>query len=56
MLEHDIDEYLSMDSLELICGDPGDVDYFNLSADEKERYDSFMESYYSKCDAWGAMP
>ena len=33
----------------------GDVDYFNLPADGKERYDSFMEPYYSKCDALSAI-
>ena len=51
MREHDIEENMSFDSLHLICGDPGSVDYFNLPEAERERYDQFMEAYYAKCKA-----
>ena len=51
MREHDIEENMSFDSLHLICGDPGSVDYFNLPEAEPERYDQFMEAYYAKCEA-----
>ena len=51
MREHDIEENMSFDSLHLICGDPGSVDYFNLPEAERERYDQFMEAYYAKCEA-----
>ena len=51
MREHDIEENMSFDSLHLICGDPGSVDYFDLPEAERERYDQFMEAYYAKCEA-----
>jgi hypothetical protein len=56
MREHDIEENMSIDSLHLICGDPGSVDYFDLPEAERERYDQFMEaptaptSRHCECD------
>ena len=51
MREHDIEENMSFDSLHLICGDPGAIDYVDLPEAERERYDQFMEAYYAKCEA-----
>jgi hypothetical protein len=37
-----VEENMSFDSLHLICGDPGAVDYFDLPEVERERYDQFI--------------
>lgn len=48
MQEHDIGQHMTFDSLHLICGDPGEVDYFDLPAAERERYNQFMEACCAK--------
>lgn len=50
MDEHDIEEYLSFEELELIAGDIDDVEYDNLSDENKQRYDKFVEAWYKKLD------
>ena len=51
MRKYDIKENMLFGLLHLICGDPGAVDYFDLSEVEQERYDRFMEVYYTTCEA-----
>ena len=38
MQEPDISKYLLMNSLKVICGNPGDINYFNLIVADRERF------------------
>jgi hypothetical protein len=51
MSEQGIEENMPFDSLHLICGNPGSVDYFNLPKAKQERCAQFMEAHYTKCEA-----
>ena len=48
MRQYNIGEHLSFNELALIVGDPDDVDYDNLPAETKERYDRFAEAWATK--------
>jgi hypothetical protein len=37
------------DLLNLICGNPSAVDYFDLLGVKWEMYTQFVEAYYAKC-------
>ena len=50
MQQHNISEYLSYNELDLIAGDPEAVDYDNMTEEEKNRYNKFVEAWYAKCD------
>ena len=50
MQQYNISEYLSYNELDLIAGDPEAVDYDNMTEEEKNRYDKFVEVWYAKCN------
>ena len=45
MQQYAIADHLNCEELALIAGNPGDVDYGELSEAEKERYDDFVEAW-----------
>ena len=54
--QHNIAEHLTYNELQLICEDPGDVDYDNLSGDEQMRYNAFGEAWEAKMESEGPAP
>ena len=56
MQQYDIGEYLSYNELDLIAGSFEDVDYDNLTTQEKERYDKFGEAWQAKLESEGPAP
>ena len=56
MQDHDIGKYLSYNELDLIAGSFEDVDYDNLTTQEKERYDKFGEAWQAKLESEGPAP
>ena len=55
MQQYNISEYLSYNELDLIAGDPEAVDYDNMTEEEKDRYDKFVEAWYAKCNKEGQL-
>ena len=56
MQGRDIGEYLSYAELELIAADPDDVNYDNLSEEEKARYNEFGDAWVKKMASGGPQP
>ena len=53
MQDKDIGKYLTYEELNLIVGDTDDVDYENLSREEKARYNQFGDAWIKKVESEG---
>ena len=53
MQDEDIGKYLTYEELNLIVGDTDDVDYENLSEEEKARYNQFGDAWIKKVESEG---
>lgn len=50
MRGHDISQCLFYNELDLIVGDPEEIDYDNLTKDEKTKCNKYIEAWYTKLD------